>query len=159
MPFRLIILISAFIVCSDLLGQQSNISTHSEKDYEKMHKILQDEIDKSGRDTASHSGKLVLHPAHLPAWFFKMPESNQQTLYAIGISDPGMEDNDAYNLALLRAKAIIALLMHPSITGVTDNYPTENQNLSREISESTKSFITKSIYINNNVLSINMDYN
>ena len=80
MPFRLIILISAFIVCSDLLGQQSNISTHSEKDYEKMHKILQDEIVKSGRDTASHSGKLVLYPAHLPAWFFKMPESNQQTL-------------------------------------------------------------------------------
>ncbi|OQX72164.1 MAG: hypothetical protein B6D61_14855 [Bacteroidetes bacterium 4484_249] len=132
MPFRLIIVLSIIFICPDIIAQNTNTINRTERDYMRFHETLEKEIKNTGRDTGSYSGEHVLHPAHLPYWIFQLPESNQQTVYAIGISDPGMEENNAYKLAELRAKSIIAVLLHPAVAGVTDNFSNERVNPASE---------------------------
>ena len=122
--FRNIILGIA-ILYGTLIFSQENSAISTEKDYQKFKGTLQAEIQKEGEDTLS--GKQILHPASLPGWLFSIPESDLNQIYSIGISDPGMPEEQAHELAWLRAKAIIALLVHPKITGITDNYSGEKQ--------------------------------
>jgi len=128
MFFRLIIVFAIIIICSNILAQNTTNISQTEKDYKKFHETLQEEIKSTDQDTASLSGEYVLHPAHLPDWFFQMPKSDQQTKYAIGISDPGMLEDDAFKLAELRAKSILSLLLQPVVTGITDNFSNERIN-------------------------------
>ncbi|OFX88126.1 MAG: hypothetical protein A2W99_10740 [Bacteroidetes bacterium GWF2_33_16] len=61
-----------------------------------------------------------LIPENLPAWFFDPIMVNP--IRIIGISDPGMKREDAYSQALLRAKAIYALINHSTISNIADDY-------------------------------------
>ena len=125
MFFRLIIVFAIIIICSNILAQNTNNINQTEKDYKKFHETLREEIQSANQDTANLSDEYVLHPAHLPDWFCQMPKSDQQTKYAIGISDPGMEEDNAFKLAELRAKSILSLLLQPAVTGITDNFSNE----------------------------------
>ena len=91
-------------------------------------------------DSTGHVNKLTFHPASLPEWLSNIPESNINTIYTVGISDPGMEASEALQLAVLRAKIISALLIQPKISSITDNYSTEKQ------STTSDQFTTK--YVN-----------
>lgn len=59
----------------------------------------------------------------LPNWFWNIPSSNSQELYAIGISDPQMESQQKAKLqAIERAKMQIALISGTEVSGITDYY-------------------------------------
>jgi len=103
---------------------QDNSTGKTEKDYQKFKETLEVEIENSKKDTTK-SNFQILHPADLPDWLFKLPTSNQNTIYSIGISDPGMEEEKAFKLADLRAKAIIASLTHSKVTFIIDSYSNE----------------------------------
>jgi hypothetical protein len=132
--FRNIILGAAIFYCPSIFSQGNRVNA-TEKDYQNFKGALQKELQQEPEDPIS--GEQILHPASLPAWLFSIPASDQNQIYSIGISDPGMPEEKARELACLRAKAIIALLIHPQITGITDNYSGE------KLADDTDNFITK----------------
>jgi len=75
----------------------------------------------------------VFLQTELPQWVFNLPSSNQNVIYALGISDPGMTADSARLLAILRAKAILAIMNHSKISGLTDYYISEKDLKSGEV--------------------------
>lgn len=61
-----------------------------------------------------------LIPEKLPDWFFEPILLNPVRI--IGISDPGLEKAEAYNQAIIRAKAIYALINFSSVSNISDDY-------------------------------------
>ena len=58
----------------------------------------------------------------LPDWFFMPPQSTNDTIYAIGISDPFVSEKIAFVQAKLRSIATLALMTEAFITGINENY-------------------------------------
>jgi hypothetical protein len=58
-------------------------------------------------------GYLSFFPDTLPQWFFKPPKNDLQRIYAIGISDPDLTRDEAFEQAIYRAK-ILAVLYNTS---------------------------------------------
>ena len=135
MNFRIVILFGIMLVPAVLLAQSSS-TDKTEKDYREFKETLESETEKLEQDTA-RSNFQVLHPASLPDWLFNLPASTSNTLYALGISDPGMEKEKAFQLAELRAKAIIAMFFQSKVTFIIDNYSNER------IAENRDEFITR----------------
>lgn len=122
------------ILLSFSIHAQIDTQRGSQTDYNEFNKIL---LKETSANTADTGGIKVLRPASLPGWMCRFPGSNPRQLYALGISDPGMDETEGFQVACLRAKAMIALLQHPRVAGMTDNF-------SNEKSESrTDEFITK----------------
>jgi hypothetical protein len=124
----------ATLYCTMIFSQQNNINS-TEKNYEKFKGTLTKELQLEAEDTIS--GNQILHPSSLPSWFFAIPESDQNQIYSIGISDPGMQEDKALEQAWLRAKALTIMMLHPKVTGITDNYSGE------KLSEGSDKFTTK----------------
>jgi len=61
-----------------------------------------------------------LIPENLPDWFFEPISLNPVRI--VGISDPGLTREDAYNQAILRAKAVYALINFSSVSNISDDY-------------------------------------
>lgn len=69
----------------------------------------------------------------LPEWVFILPPSNDSIVYAIGVSDPGMDEGPAFQLACLRSKAVLAILTKSTLDGLTDYYINEKELKSGDI--------------------------
>ncbi len=134
-------LIFSFFVLACALGltaQESGLK-QVDDDYRRFRETFDKALNKP--DTAAYSqSKIVYHPATLPDWFLNLPGSGESTVYAVGISDPGMEPAEAYSLAVLRAKAVLALLLRPRVTVLTDNYA------GQQTAPASDRFVTK--YVN-----------
>ena len=50
----------------------------------------------------------IISPEEIPPEFLYLPQSDQNRIVSIGISDPGMDKENGYDLALLRAKTLIS---------------------------------------------------
>ncbi|RLD64436.1 MAG: hypothetical protein DRJ01_00800 [Bacteroidetes bacterium] len=74
-------------------------------------------------------------PCYIPSWLFNVPKSTNDYIYAIGISDPGMDSADAIQLASVRAKSIVALLNNSNIRNVTDFYSNLKSNANENMFE------------------------
>jgi hypothetical protein len=109
-----------------VIAQHTGVD-QTEKDYLKFKETLQEEFEKITPDTSFTPEKYTLHPASIPDWFYNMPPSDDQNIYAIGISDPGMEEQQAIELATLRAKSVAALLWNPKIARLADNFTDERE--------------------------------
>jgi len=115
----------AFLLMILLASTQIVFSQHdSDRDYQKFKKYFDQEIGQTIDDT-NRLNTYVLHPASLPGWFFKVPQSENNTFYAIGISDPGLNPQDALEMAVLRAKCIFAFMLEPDVVSLADNYSDE----------------------------------
>ncbi|HBX49845.1 MAG: hypothetical protein A2275_06860 [Bacteroidetes bacterium RIFOXYA12_FULL_35_11] len=66
-------------------------------------------------------------PTNLPGWVTSIPKSNAKRIYSIGISDPKMEEGQAYQLALLRAKAMLAVFHQCTVQQAIDLYKSDKQ--------------------------------
>jgi len=130
MYFRNVILFG-IIMISCVLVAQNNSTDKTENQYREFKETLEKEIEDYEQDTAQSKFQ-VLHPVSLPDWIFNLPVSNQNTIYSIGISDPGMEVDKAFRLAELRAKVIIATLFQSKITFIIDNYSNEKVDDNRD---------------------------
>ncbi|MDY0076266.1 MAG: hypothetical protein RBR87_03235 [Bacteroidales bacterium] len=75
----------------------------------------------------------VFLQTELPQWVFNLPSSNQNVIFTLGISDPGMTADSARLLAILRAKAILAIMNHSKVSGLTDYYISEKDLKSGEV--------------------------
>ncbi len=64
----------------------------------------------------------------LPFWFSEPFKESKDTMYMIGISDPGYEDSIALKQAVSRAIALNALSMGDSVTYMHDIFSKENLN-------------------------------
>jgi len=135
MFFRILIVFSTIFIYSQLPAQV-NSTNQTEKDYQKFKETLQEEVSEMAMDSTKSSG-IVLHPASLPKWLFELPASNQNIMYSVGISDPGMTKEEALLLAELRAKTIISLLIYPKVSSLIDNFSNENSN------QQADEFVTK----------------
>lgn len=91
-----------------------------DRDYHQFRKVFNREVTSS--DTSDVSNNIAIHPASLPEWLSILPSENSGSLISVGISDPGMAQEPAIELATLRAKMIAALLLKPQIKSITDNY-------------------------------------
>lgn len=135
-PFTIRYLVSgAFVLCGIISFSQQSNTVSAERDYQKFKGTLQKETNSSSQDTLSK--KQILHPVRLPDWLFTIPKSDQNTIYSLGISDPGLDEKLAHKQATMRAKTMVALTSHPKITGIIDNYSGE------ELVSENDRFITK----------------
>jgi hypothetical protein len=100
-----------------LVAQQN--SGRVDMDYQKFQETYKKEIH-------NDTNKLidpVLHPASIPEILQKIPQNSNKKVYALGISDPGMDlDSEVFNLALLRGKMMLSLLYYPEVGIMTDSY-------------------------------------
>lgn len=138
MRLRLLCSMFYLIVLHPLTAQESG-SNQIEYDYRNFRETFNQEINDLDSGHLS-STKIAVHPVQLPDWIIDIPDAQSNSIYAIGISDPGMQSDEAIELAILRAKALIALLYKPRISSITDYYSNEIQKISAD------KFITK--YVN-----------
>ncbi len=135
-PFIIRLLILGISILSGIISfSQERSEGSSERDYQKFKGTLLKETNANCQDTLSK--KQILHPVRLPDWFLTIPKSDHIYIYSPGISDPGMDEESASKQAILRAKALIALMSYPKITSITDNYSGE------EVAKGDDEFITK----------------
>lgn len=143
MPNRIVMFLKLifsllFVSCYVQLAAQVTISEQVDNDYRQFRDVFDKEINNT--DNLGDINKLTIHPASLPEWLTSIPVSTNKSVYAIGISDPGMDEMQANLLAVLRAKTVIALLVSPKISSLTDNYSKEQK------TKRTDQFTTK--YVN-----------
>lgn len=69
--------------------------------------------------------RLSYYADTLPTWFFALPKE-QGVFYAIGISDPDMEQEEAKTLAMHRAKTMAVLLSNCKVQYIRDIYSSVN---------------------------------
>lgn len=124
------------LLISYVIKAQDNSVIQTDKQYIQFQSTLQKETANSESDTVGRA-KSALHPASLPDWFGSIPSSDSQVVYVFGISDPGMEEEKAFSLARLRAKALFALMTHPQVTNLTENFANEKPSVKAD------EFITK----------------
>ncbi|MCK5822771.1 MAG: hypothetical protein KAG95_02130 [Bacteroidales bacterium] len=74
-------------------------------------------------------------PCYIPSWLLNVPKPTKDFIYALGMSDPGMDTVDATELASIRAKSIVALLNNSNIRTVTDFYSNLKSNANENMFE------------------------
>ena len=100
----------------------SNIIAQTQQDFNKVF-----EKETADKNITRNKGKfknieiLSYYPDTLPNWFFSIPNSGSE-IYAIGISDPDMEQSKAKELAILRAKSNALLFSNAKIQYFRDIY-------------------------------------
>jgi len=115
----------AFLLIIMLASTQFVFPQHeNDGDYQKFKKYFDQEIGQATNDT-SRLNTYVLHPASLPDWIFNIPQSENNTFYAIGISDPALNARDALEMAVMRAKCIFTFMLEPDVVSLADNYSDE----------------------------------
>ncbi|MBE9467174.1 MAG: hypothetical protein IMY72_02490 [Bacteroidetes bacterium] len=92
-----------------------------EKEKNDFENSFLDDFEATSQD--NNSNYLVnTTPCYIPLWLFDEPKQTKNFIDVVGISDPGMDSADATELAIIRAKSIVALLNNSNIRNVTDYY-------------------------------------
>ncbi|MCF8367738.1 MAG: hypothetical protein K9G76_01755 [Bacteroidales bacterium] len=122
---KIVYLASIYVLLPVMLISQEIKSTGPDKDYQKFSQTLNKETTYQQKNSGQLSN-YVLHPVQLPAWFFKPSDADSNYIYGIGISEPGMPEKEAFELATLRAKSVIALLSNATLKTMADNFIQES---------------------------------
>lgn len=123
MLYKTIILVLLLLANNVLPAQHDTGQDRSDYDYQKFKTTYDKEI---SADTITQP-QTILHPASSPGIFSNIPKPDSNVIYAIGISDPGMEKDLAVKLAIIRAKMIAAFMVLPEVGIMADNYSNEKQ--------------------------------
>lgn len=111
------IIFSVFIQAQNNKKDKAGIPGEDKTKYEEnvFNKELGEESEKRNNQRLYD-----LIPEKLPDWFFEPISLNPVRI--VGVSDPGLGREDAYNQAFLRAKAIYALINYSTISNISDDY-------------------------------------
>lgn len=139
MDFRSICIVLLLTIPLFLQAQNSGIPESQVFDYHHFKKVLETETGVVA-NTNKEGFEPVLHPVILPDSLQYFPEARKNEVIGLGISDPGMEKEPAYQLALERAIAVTAVLTGAGIKSLVDNYSSETDR------KNTEEFVTK--YLN-----------
>lgn len=107
---------------TQIYSQNESKSKIIDQDKEKYEvNVFNQEFDEY-QDTIDAERKLYDRiPEKLPDWVFNPVESGKNIKF-VGFSDPNMEKNEAFEQAMLRAKAMFALMNYSTISNITDDY-------------------------------------
>jgi len=84
--------------------------------------------DKSGSPNFKNIKNLSYYPDTLPSWFFNLPQRVDESIYAIGVSDPDLPPEEAAIQALFRAKTIAGMFNKSKFQYFKDIYTSEQTN-------------------------------
>ena len=106
---------------------QENPASHKntagiDQQYESYKKIFENELVLLDQENRTTEKKTPVIRSSIPEWLFSIPAGNETSIYTIGISDPGMPGETGFNLAFLRARAMISLFSNTTIEHLTDYY-------------------------------------
>jgi len=120
---RYLILIAIISIFSISLNAQETRKPRSKNTHDDKARFEKEVFNKELGEESEIQNKqrqYDLIPEKLPDWFFEPVSENP--IRIVGISDPGMERKLAYNQAILRAKAVYALVNHCTISNIADDY-------------------------------------
>ena len=123
-------------------SQQNSGAKPIEQQYDSFKKTFEKETNSAPENKVKREkNKTVSNqpPCALPAWIcdFQVPD-NENTLFTLGISDPGLDSANALKQATIRAKCLLSLFYKSSIQNITDSY--NNEYSGHEILEKFTSF-------------------
>ena len=132
-PFPQYAIISLLMLCLTLqletIAQtEKGATTKTNNNYAKFKSELEAEF---GVETVSDLDDIpsninrVFFKTELPDWIFELPKSNDSIVFVIGVSEPGMTKDTAYQLAVLRAKTMCAIITNSKMNGLSDYYISE----------------------------------
>lgn len=102
---------------------QENTSKLIDQDKDKYEENIFNKQFGENTDTVNSDQRLFDRiPEKLPDCIFQTSSSSEGSIRIIGYSDPNMEKEEAYQQAILRAKAIYALLRSATVSNITDDY-------------------------------------
>ncbi len=104
---------------------QGNVYSQNKNNFEEIFKKETEGDLKKGRDKFQNIAQLSYYPDTLPTWFFRTPQADINSIYAIGISDPDLTAEDASRQALHRAKTMAILFSKAKIQYFRDVYTSE----------------------------------
>ncbi|MBI9066451.1 MAG: hypothetical protein JEZ09_04095 [Salinivirgaceae bacterium] len=106
----------------------------AQNDKDRFKEVFDSEIaDETTLDRSSHSGRYQHTVAQqVPDWFINPPTSDGQSMYAVGISDPGMDTIQGLEMALFRAE-IMANIFRKSTTQLLCDFFLNEQDQSNSI--------------------------
>lgn len=116
-----IILLATFLLISTGVFSQKNKTEIIDKDKENYEQNVFDKAFGNIKDSLNYRKKYDLIPEQLPDWYFPAIKKTSPP-EIIGISDPGMEWNDAKKQAQLRALALYAMINSSAVSNITDDY-------------------------------------
>ncbi|MCB2197119.1 MAG: hypothetical protein KQH79_14760 [Bacteroidetes bacterium] len=117
----LVVLLTTIIIGSYSNAQEDNtkLIDYDKENYEEN--VFNKEFDEE-EDTTDAIRRLYDRiPEKLPDWVFHPVELGESSRI-VGYSDPNMEKEEAYKQAILRAKAMYALLKTCNVSNITDDY-------------------------------------
>lgn len=124
-------LIFIMLFCSALIlsGQTNPDRGRVERAYDSFKETFQKEFEhtpQTKEDPRTSDMAMVYYPpVNLPGWFFDHGSRTLQDRRMIGISDPGVDSLAAYEQAVRRAMALLALSADFRIETIMDNYYNE----------------------------------
>ncbi len=121
---RLLIACLLLIAAPVVSAQNVNTSKKTEIDRNKeaYEEIFHKEVGLEIFTTPNYQHLLDLIPAYLPHWTFKGIENTRDTIWAVGISNPEMDEQEGLSQAQLRAKALIALALKSRLQYISDDF-------------------------------------
>ncbi|MBU8891997.1 MAG: hypothetical protein KOO66_04415 [Bacteroidales bacterium] len=117
------VLITILFFSNSILPAQettsSNLIDKDKKNYEEN--VFNQEFDEYQDTTNAKRNLYDRIPEKLPDWVFN-PVDFSNPARVVAYSDPNMEKDEAFKQAILRAKAIFALMNYSTISNITDDY-------------------------------------
>ena len=121
MKYLLFIILIVFSSLS--LSAQEQRKPRTKKIHDDKTRYENEVFNKEFDKDSDNQNKQLLYdriPEQLPDWFFEPLLVNP--VRVVGISDPGMERAEALNQAVMRAKAIYALVNYSVVSNIADDY-------------------------------------
>ncbi len=107
---------------SFLFAQETNSSQLIDEDKKNYEENVFNKEFGEYQDTTDAERKLYERiPEKLPDWVFN-PVDFSNPMRVVGFSDPNMEKEEAFEQAVLRAKAMFAMMNYSTISNITDDY-------------------------------------
>ncbi len=148
--FSILFLIPDISICQN----SGNRATRVDYDYSKFKSTFQKEFGEKKileLEVKESNSQKVFNKTDLPSWAKILPTPTNKVIYAIGVSDPGMQQDSALLLAIIRAKALCALLNNVTMNGLSDYFIEEKDLANGDI--------LSSVYKEFNKMESNLLYN
>ncbi len=92
------------------------------REYEAFRRMFEEQRDDRETKAEDPLFMTVIHAEKLPDWTVSPPKSSRDTLYILGISDPGLEKEAGKTMAMKRALQLWLLLNSPGVDNMRENY-------------------------------------
>ncbi len=121
-----------FVLSSLVFPQEYNNREMQEleRNFRAYKDFFENKINQFHRNSLEAAGLFhFVHPEQLPLWVFMPMEADADSIFIIGVSDPGMDEESGLELALQRALIINGLAGVVDVANMREQYSTERNNV------------------------------